>query len=197
VKAAPSENTFTASPGKIIVDEGEQIPYLGEVTAGTCTALLFEVKRAYQDDDSLGLHDQADSLSGEAQEYLLAALDHEYKPNSQVAKAAGLNDWQVPNRILVIDVVQIHPDFRGRAIGLGAVAEIEKIYGTRGDFIFLKAEPMQKSRPEGEKHRMWNDKMRLPPYSPTFDRKLMSHWRKIGFSRVGRTPYMVKAGEGE
>jgi hypothetical protein len=178
------------------VDEDMNDPSGARIKARKCSAYLFEVGCAY-DSDETSLHEEADSMSGEVEGYMRAAFTDDYKPKAAVMKAAELDDRRVLTRLSAIHTVEIYPDFRGRTLSHEAVAMLERIYGRGCDFLILKAGPMQKTRPEGEEHRIWNDAMSFPPYSPAFDQKLMSHWRKIGFNRVGRTSYMVKADEGE
>lgn len=83
--------------------------------------------------------------------------------------------------LLVIATVEVEEPYRGHDVGLALVRRTMDIYGKGCGIIALEPFPLQYS----------NSGERRPPGFVAARRKLIKHWRRLGFELLPRTPYMV------
>lgn len=94
--------------------------------------------------------------------------------------------------VLIIDKVEILPNYRGKSIGLKAVRRTMEFLGGGCAVTALHAHPIQYDKLDKD----WTLQMHLQNFigdKQTAQKKLRDYWSRLGFRRVGRTSYMAFA----
>ena len=165
--------------GKIIAEDGNET----DREIGRCTGYVYEVGRAFNEEENLFV--EADALTVDAFNYIKVALTKHLTVKRGVAAATGVPAGSILSRMLAINTVEVLPAFRGKGLGLEAAASMIKAFGC--EVAILKVAPLQRIWDNSPPDPQWHGKMSLPTYSPERDRKLMAHWGKLGFERIGKT----------
>jgi hypothetical protein len=96
---------------------------------------------------------------------------------------------------LYIDTVAIEPAHRGRDVGLLAVCRVLDRFAPPNGLAILEPGPMQFG-PHGA-DRAWCERFRpemLPGDEAKARNALAKHWRALGFTHIGDTPYWALVG---
>jgi GNAT superfamily N-acetyltransferase len=94
--------------------------------------------------------------------------------------------------ILVINRVEILPEYRGMGLGLATMWNLIRRHSAGCGIVVLKAFPFQfrAGRSNDLEESDWNKKMGYDPYIHTMEfahEKLLFHVMKLGFERIGDT----------
>ena len=118
-----------------------------------------------------------------------------YKGNdySRAAVKALRGHGLLSENILILDRLLILPAYRGHGLGLAALKLMMQRFSIGAGIIVLKAFPLQ------FEHRTADDpSLGLKAFKGSqamAQRKLVSLYEQVGFTRLGRSPYMLRPGE--
>lgn len=180
-----SDEHVTSIEGLIVhVNEQEE-----ETTAGRFRIFLLDLASALESGTSI--HELLDEHA-ELSEFI-QVVDTEDNPTSALSKAA--DDYFSFDQVLVLDRLEVLPEFRGRGLGLLATTQIINHFA-RGSWwlALLKAFPLQFEVKSPRAHEEWSQSMRLgtlPVTQPTATAKLRKHYSRLGFKRVRGTDIMA------
>lgn len=108
-----------------------------------------------------------------------------------------LKDDVFGSNVLILDRLEILPQYRGRALGLRVMQHMMKRFGAGTAVVAIKPFPLQfETETSSEDERKWRTKLRLaqlPNNKLVATKKLSDYYGKLGFLRISRTPYMVRA----
>lgn len=105
----------------------------------------------------------------------------------------SIGDISIGSDILIIDKVEILPDYRGKSIGLKAVRRTMEFLGSGCAVTALHPHPIQY---DGKLDKDWTQRMQPQAFAcdkRTAKKKLREYWSRLGFQRIGRTSYMAFA----
>lgn len=109
-----------------------------------------------------------------------------------VLRTLGCEDEYVPSSMLIIDRLELSPEFRGMGIGLRAMAALLMRYRVGAGIAAIKPFPLQFESDAGED----TDALRARGFQeyPTnlraCTRQLQAHYRRLGFKTIAKTPFM-------
>jgi hypothetical protein len=119
---------------------------------------------------------------------LYAAL---FDPESEYFDASIIQQFEATDSdLLILDYVVLHPRWRGLRLGLLAVRKMVDLLGGGCGLVVSHIAPLRH-----ESHQMLRvPKSWLPRHETDEDRKdavrkLRRYFRRMGFERIGRTPY--------
>jgi GNAT superfamily N-acetyltransferase len=125
-------------------------------------------------------------------EVLLARSDEPF--SRRLEKLLGFEIWN-PN-FLVLDRVEILPQFRRRGIGLLAILSLMERFGAGAGVVGMKPFPLQfEPEPPGG-YTAWRQRLQLDKLSRDHrqaTKKLQTHYARLGFVRMARTPFMFRS----
>jgi len=165
----PSEYA-SAWRGRIVVNDDNRC----SVVAGRITLTLYDLNRAEID----GQHplEVFDCLSESALELYQDIYDG-YDTKEGVEDV--VEDVTSPS-LLVIEIVEVLPQYRGGGLGLAAALKAMHLLGPAGGMVALLAAPLNQP--------FWHRGMKMeefPPDSPQVREKLGKYWERLGFRRLG------------
>jgi GNAT superfamily N-acetyltransferase len=142
---------------------------------------IYIIERSRSEDDGEPIFDVMDSLTSDSFDCFETLFDQ--KTNDYQEKVKKLQD---ENRIFMPDMmlinrVEIDPEYRGKGIAKEAVLRVIKKLGTSCDLITCKPFPIQYSR-TAKDH---------PVAFRAARTKVREFWKKVGFVRVPATDYYV------
>ena len=111
----------------------------------------------------------------------------------RVLRALGCEDsFMMPSGMLIIDRLELYPEYRGRGIGLQAMKFLIARYRMGAGIAAIKPFPLQfeggiQDEPELLRQRGLD---KYPPSEVVCQRRLQAHYRKLGFRKIPRTPFM-------
>ena len=112
----------------------------------------------------------------------------------RLEKLLGFEIWN-PN-FLVLDRIEILPQFRGRGVGLLAILSLMERFAAGAGVVGMKPFPLQfEPEPPGG-HTSWRKRLQLDKLSRDHRQaasKLQSHYARLGFVRMSRTPFMFRS----
>ena len=103
--------------------------------------------------------------------------------------------------ILILDRLEILPKYRGNGLGLNIMRHMMNRFGPGTGVVTLKPFPLQ-FEPEStriEDEKWYNDLglSQLPKDERVATKKLFNYYSRLGFLRIGLTPFMVRATDWE
>ena len=123
---------------------------------------------------------------------------HLYDRNSsyfsgRVMKLLNYEVWD--SNILILDRIELLPQFRGQGHGLKVLRHMIDRFGAGAALVTIKPFPLQfeavRSDPDKDKWRSQLKLDELTKSKPIGTKKLFDYYRQLGFRRIGRSPYMV------
>ena len=164
--------------GKVLACCGDE----REVRAGYITASLVQFGRAL--DYGVTRDQLGDGITGDIAEYWEQLFDVE------TGKWKGIiqDSFEIDGSdLLIIDCVEVYPQFRGRGIGLQAVDRTIDIFGPGCGLVVCKPWPLQFT-PAFATNRPKLRRLQVPNISEQEAvEKLRSYWSRSGFWPVGQT----------
>lgn len=172
-----------------------------EVLIGKCRAIYVDVARAMA--EGIDLYDVFDAHSSSLEEYYCHIfngndfLEDEDEPSSIFSDALNdlLNGNIVAYNLLILDRVELLPEYRGKFIGLSVMRYVMARFSQGAGIIALKAFPLQFEKglitPE---EKQWQMKLQLDAFTRNkkqAQKKLVNLYRDLGFRPLPKSPYMV------
>lgn len=155
-----------------------------ELRAGHITASLVQFARAI--DHGVTPDQLGDGITGDISEYWELLFDVE---SGRWKEAIQESFEIVGNDLLVIDCVEVYPNFRRRGIGLQAVDRIIDIFGSGCGLVACRPWPLQFT-PAFATNRRRLQRLQLPSINEgEAVNKLRSYWSRAGFWPVGQTGF--------
>lgn len=158
------------------------------VQVGKARAIRVFADRAEQ----LGerLLDVCDAHSQTAIDYYAALFDQhgDYRPEIE-----RLFPDVVGSDFLVLDLIELEPDHRGRQVGLRTARRLMDLFGGGCGIVACNPSPLQHSHSWTEDREL-RARLALDRFTSTeavARRKLRSYWGRLGFRRIGRSPYFA------
>lgn len=97
------------------------------------------------------------------------------------------------NNVLILDRIELLPKYRGKGLGLKIMRHMMRRFGAGAGIVAIKPFPLQFEH-EVSGEDKWRAKLRLaelPKNERLATKQLSGYYSKLGFRRIGRTPYMV------
>lgn len=99
--------------------------------------------------------------------------------------------------VLILDRLELLPKYRGMGLGLKLLCELMRRFSPGAGLVAINPFPLQFERARsGTDEDPWARAMRLheiPGRQPAATKKLREHYARLGFKRLGSTPYMVRS----
>ncbi|MGH8565608.1 MAG: hypothetical protein ACREXW_16550 [Gammaproteobacteria bacterium] len=103
----------------------------------------------------------------------------------------------VGSNLLVLDRLEVLPQYRGQQVGLDVMRHMLRRFSAGAGAVAIKPFPLQfEVSPPGDDEMKWREELqleRLPKDKRLATSKLCDYYKKLGFIRLGRTPFMVRA----
>lgn len=163
--------------------------------AGTLTGHIVKVDRIWNDDERL--FDICDAHSQTLHEYSCALFN--FKKNELKQSIDKQFGGLIARDVLIIDQVQIFPQYRGKGLGLAAVWRFMDTFQGACGLAVMQPFPLQ-SNPLLAKEQKWFDEMGMSAFEKDEKlalEKLRSYWGRLGFERLLRTKYFALSLEQE
>lgn len=101
------------------------------------------------------------------------------------------------SNLLILDRLEIRSKYRGNGLGLSIIRQMARRFSAGAAVIAIKPFPLQfEAEPSGDMEKKWRADLGLGQLSTDERRatkKLCDYYSKLGFIRMNRTPFMVKA----
>jgi len=98
--------------------------------------------------------------------------------------------------VLILDRLEILPKFRGKCAGLAVMAEMIRRFSPGAALVAIKPFPLQfEPAPSSDDEKKWRRDLglaELPEGKRIATKKLFDYYSRLGFLRLGRTPFMVR-----
>lgn len=209
VEYVPSTHAMVgleADPRELVAVDDEPSHYLhrheGHVTLYDGHASDAPIKigryRAYYVDAEgalnadVSLHDVLDTM--QATYGYLELYDLDIGSFSEAAKKAADADWLFEPNLLILDRLEIVPQYLGHGFGLQAIAGMIHWFSPGAGLVAMKPFPLQSEasdrRPGDPPDRMELDK--FPSHHTVARTKLRRYYAQLGFKLVTKTQFMVR-----
>jgi GNAT superfamily N-acetyltransferase len=113
--------------------------------------------------------------------------------SSRVRKLVDDEIWG--SNVLILDRLELLPEYRGKGLGLNLMRHLIKRFGYGAAIVAIKPFPLQfEFAPNCEGEKEWRSKLRLDAFTKSHragTTKLVDYYGRLGFRRVGRSPFMV------
>jgi hypothetical protein len=154
------------------------------IKIGTLTLVLMDIAAGI--DAGYSAYEVADSSDAESASYgeILFETNGETKP--EIVNGFETSEWI--SRVLILEVVKIEPNHRGRNAGLLAARSAIEFFG-HDAFIMLKPFPLQFNEYQSPD---WVAPKGVTDKHKDFARarkKLEGYWKRLGCRKIGRTGY--------
>lgn len=100
-----------------------------------------------------------------------------------------------PGNTLILDRLEILPEFRGYNLGLAVIRRLIERFGAGAAVVAMKPFPLQHEYARDEEEREWQLKMKFDHLDQDQQRataKLRRHYAKLGFKLMKSTPFMFR-----
>jgi len=108
-----------------------------------------------------------------------------------------LNHDVLGSNVLVLDRLEILPQYRGSKLGLSIMRHMIRRFAAGAAIVAIKPFPLQfEVEPSSGDERKWRTDLglvQLPKDKRVATKKLCDYYSKLGFLRISRTPFMVRA----
>jgi GNAT superfamily N-acetyltransferase len=126
-------------------------------------------------------------------DYFPAIFDIEtLDPSPELMRLFREDMW--PGNVLILDRLEILPEFRGHNLGLVVMRRLIERFGAGAGIVAIKPFPLQ-CELAGKEEDEWRQKMRLDDFEQSLPRataRLRRHYAKLGFKLMKGTPYMFR-----
>lgn len=126
-------------------------------------------------------------------DYFSAIFDIEtLGPSSALTHLFKEDVW--PGNVLIVDRLEILPEFRGHNLGLVVMRGLIERFGAGAGVVAIKPFPIQRELSSQEEDE-WRQKMRLGDFEQNLSRAtatLRRHYAKLGFKFMKGTPFMFR-----
>lgn len=126
-------------------------------------------------------------------DYFSAIFDIEtLDPSSALTHLFKEDVW--PGNVLILDRLEILPEFRGHNLGLVVMRRLIERFGAGAGVVAMKPFPLQREL-TGQEEDEWRQKMRLDDFERNLPRataRLRRHYAKLGFKHMKGTPFMFR-----
>lgn len=116
----------------------------------------------------------------------------------QVVKVAFRGDYALSPNVLILDRLTILPEYRGKGRGLMVLRGLMQYLGPGAGLMAMKPFPLQgESRPRSPEALAERQLLELDQYPGDMRKatsKLVRHYKRLGFIRLPKSPYMVRDG---
>lgn len=180
-----------------------------EIIIGKCKAMYIDVASAFQ--RGFVISDVFDEHSINLSQYYnhLFDLDRIFEDEANNAETltchpselftAQINklfdEYIIAPNILIIDRVEILPEFRARKIGLNVISHIMTRFYHGAGIIVLKPFPLQfEAKNLDDEGKQWQESLQLDALtkdSKKAQKKLEKLYRSLGFKLLPKSPFMV------
>jgi GNAT superfamily N-acetyltransferase len=117
----------------------------------------------------------------------------------QVLRVIGSDEVPTTMNVLVVDIVNVLPKFRGRNIGLSAIVGVVRRFRLGAGLVVMKPYPLQFSshyrQPDKKEEADLYEFQRFVGDQRRCEAKLRKHYAQLGFKRLGRTAFMILRGD--
>lgn len=99
-----------------------------------------------------------------------------------------------PGNTLILDRLEIMPEFRGYNLGLAVMPRLIERFGAGAGVVAIKPFPLQREL-TGQEEDKWRQKMRGDDFEQNLPRataRLRRHYVKLGFTFMKGTPFMFR-----
>lgn len=182
----PEWFTYPADGSVLAIDEFDN-----EHTAGRFRVFYVDAERALN--SRMNIYDVLDASATTA-EYFDALFDIDTLDfNTAVRDITG--PGLINDNLLIVDRVELLPEYRGKHLGLHIVKHLIERFGAGTEVVALKPYPLQfefedAANSSGE----WRPRLaldRFPQDSDTAFSALKGHYEKLGFVQVSDTPFYI------
>jgi GNAT superfamily N-acetyltransferase len=101
------------------------------------------------------------------------------------------------HNILILDRLEILPQFRGRGLGLAVMSDLIKRFSLGAGLVAIKPYPLQfEFHSSDTESRTWRQELGLSGLcadEKLATQKLCDYYGRIGFRRLRGTPFMIRA----
>lgn len=101
------------------------------------------------------------------------------------------------SNLLILDRLEILPEYRGKELGLSVMRHMMRRFSAGAAVVAIKPYPLQfEAGPSGEDEKKWRADFglgQLPRDKRLATKTLCDYYSKLGFVRISRTPFMVRA----
>jgi hypothetical protein len=109
-----------------------------------------------------------------------------------------LNHDVLGSNVLILDRLEIPPQYRGSKLGLRTMGHMIRRFAAGAAVVAIKPLPLQlEVEPSGEDEQKWRTSFlaQLPKDKRVAIaiKKLCDYYTKLGFLRISRTPFMIRA----
>jgi hypothetical protein len=179
VRDEPAEEDFIQSiRGRILVGPDTDQCTTG---AGQVTATLVQFGEALN--YGISAERLGDGVDGYIAEYWEALCDGDFGWKAKVQNQFNAE----PGDLLIVDSVEVYPDFRGRQLGIASVNRLIDVFGPGCGLVACKPLPLQFT-PEFKENPVALERLKIPAISPkAAEIKLREYWCKAGFHALGKT----------
>lgn len=126
-------------------------------------------------------------------DYFSAIFDIEtLGPSSALTHLFNEVVW--PGNVLILDRLEILPEFRGHNLGLAVMRRLIERFGAGAGVVAIKPFPLQ-CELTGQEEDEWRQKMRLDDFEQNLPRataRLRRHYAELGFKFMKGTPFMFR-----
>lgn len=126
-------------------------------------------------------------------DYFSAIFDIETcNPSSQLTRLFDDDVW--PGNVLILDRLEILPEFRGHNLGLVVMRRLIERFGAGAGVVAIKPFPLQRELTQQDEDG-WRQKMRLDDFERDMRRasaRLRRHYAKLGFKFMKDTSFMFR-----
>jgi GNAT superfamily N-acetyltransferase len=101
-----------------------------------------------------------------------------------------------PSNVLILDRLEILPEFRGHSLGLVVMRRLIERFGAGTGVVAIKPFPLQHE--DAREEEQWRQRMKLDQLDKSLRRataKLRWHYAKLGFKFMKGTPFMFRNAE--
>jgi GNAT superfamily N-acetyltransferase len=138
------------------------------------------------------LFDACDSYSGSTCEYYSAIYDLEREGRLR-CELEEMFPQQGSYNTLIIDLLEIEPEFRGRKLGLRAMRKAMRTWGRNCGLVIIKPLPLQHRRDSDEEE----EKIKNTPEFAADLQRLVIYYEQLGFKKIAETEYYALSLEDE
>lgn len=168
------------------------------VILGAFACTLIDADSAINDSRSVEVTFDASSSTWDVYQALYDPETHELRES--VVKLAFQDEYSSTYNVLLLDRLVIYPEHRGHGLGLIALRALMQEFRSFVSLIVMKPYPLQFESEEGPTHEPLDGLGRehwkldaFPRRETVATAKLRKYYSKLGFVRVPKTPYMVRA----
>ena len=183
----PDDFIYETSGDLFIINEKDDKEFIGKFRV-----YYVDVERATN--EGINIFDVLDDHSSHLAEYygpIFNSDEHDF--NNHLLGLLGHEVYS--GNILVLDRLEILPQYRGKKLGLIILRNAIARFSSGAGLVAMKPFPLQfEVKPSGETQKKWRDRMSLAQKSIDQDiatNTLCNYYSKLGFIKITGTPMMI------